>query len=59
MEVCQVLGLGVLKVGIEWNRTADSRMVLTERETDGTTLYVTNSAQCYGVTIRTVLFRCL
>jgi len=31
-EVCQLLCLGVLKkLGIEWNRTADSRMVLTER----------------------------
>jgi len=35
VEVCQVLGLRVLKtLGIERNRTADSRMVLTERETD-------------------------
>ena len=33
MEVCQVLGLGVLKkLGIEWNRTAHSRMLLTDRQ---------------------------
>jgi hypothetical protein len=52
-EFCQVLGLGVCKkVGIEWNRTVGSRMVLTERqessllrETDGTVMYGTNSAQ--------------
>jgi hypothetical protein len=109
VEVCQVLGLGVLKkVGIEWNRTADSRMVLNERQdssllreicfrwhsivwhqhctvvlaqqtiaptlhlvltqqvmaptrhyTGGTTVYGTNSAQCYGVTIRTPVLSCL
>jgi hypothetical protein len=31
VEVCQVLGLGALrKRGIEWNRTAERRMVLTD-----------------------------
>ena len=46
VEVCHVLGLGVLKkLGIEWNRTTDSRMVLTERRDMTTMDVVQNIAQ--------------
>jgi hypothetical protein len=47
-EVCQVFCLGMLrKLGIEWNRRADSRMVLTERQ-DSSLLRGTNGTAVCG-----------
>ena len=38
---------------------AEQCMAPTVRRTNGTAMYSTNSAQCYGVTIRTAVFSCL
>jgi hypothetical protein len=47
-KFCQVFGLGVLKkLAIEWNKTADSRMVLTERLDITTEDEVQNIAQTW------------